>query len=68
MKPPKGVISAYVRRLKNEVITIDDVPPQAREEVRKAYEQSKALEEATEANLQKDVPQDQPNNEPDDIG
>lgn len=68
MKPPKGVISAYVRRLKNEVITLDDVPPQAREEVRKAYEQSKALEEAAETNLQKDVPQDQPDNEPNDIG
>lgn len=67
MKPPKGVISAYVRRLKNEVITLDDVHPQAREEVRKAYEQSKALEEAAEANLQKDVPQDQADNKPDDI-
>ena len=36
MKPPKGVISAYVRRLKNEAITLDDVPPQAREEVMNA--------------------------------
>lgn len=68
MKPPKGVISAYVRRLKNEAITLDDVPPQAREEVMKAYEQSKALEGAAETSLQKDVPQDQSNNEPNDIG
>lgn len=34
----KAIIDAYVRRIKRGVITIDNVPIQIREEVRKALE------------------------------
>lgn len=36
---PKGVIAAYVRRIKSEKITLDDVPIQARKEVEEAMNQ-----------------------------
>lgn len=38
MAAPKAIIDAYVRRIKRGVITIDDIPEQIREDVRKALE------------------------------
>ncbi len=37
----KAIINAYVRRIKRGSITIDDVPEEIREEVRKVLEKSK---------------------------
>lgn len=37
----KAIINAYVRRIKRGSITIDDVPEEIREEVRKVIEKSK---------------------------
>lgn len=37
----KAIINAYVRRIKRRSITIDDVPEEIREEVRKVLEKSK---------------------------
>ena len=37
----KAIINAYVTRIKRGSITIDDVPEEIREEVRKVLEKSK---------------------------
>lgn len=37
----KAILNAYVRRIKRGTITIDDVPEEIREEVRKVLEKSK---------------------------
>lgn len=37
----KAIINAYVRRIKRGTITIEDVPEEIREEVRKVLETSK---------------------------
>lgn len=37
----KAIINAYIRRIKRGSITIDDVPEEIREEVRKVLEKSK---------------------------
>lgn len=37
----KAIINAYVRRIKRGSITIDDVPEEIREEVRKVLEKTK---------------------------
>ena len=37
----KAIINAYVRRIKRGSTTIDDVPEEIREEVRKVLEKSK---------------------------
>ena len=37
----KAIINAYVRRIKRGSITIDDVPEEIREEVKKVLEKSK---------------------------
>jgi len=37
----KAIINAYVRRIKRGSITIDDVPEEIREEVRKVLKKSK---------------------------
>lgn len=37
----KAIINAYLRRIKRGSITIDDVPEEIREEVRKVLEKSK---------------------------
>lgn len=37
----KAIINAYVRRIKRGSITIEDVPEEIREEVRKVLEKSK---------------------------
>lgn len=37
----KAIINAYVRRIRRGSITIDDVPEEIREEVRKVLEKSK---------------------------
>lgn len=37
----KAIINAYVRRIKRGSITINDVPEEIREEVRKVLEKSK---------------------------
>lgn len=42
MKAPKGVISAYARRINREVITLEDVPEDIRDEVAIEAEKLKA--------------------------
>lgn len=37
----KAILNAYVRRIKRGTITINDVPEEIREEVRKVLEKSK---------------------------
>lgn len=43
MKAPKGVISAYARRINREVITLEDVPEDIRDEVAREAERQKAF-------------------------